>query len=68
MAKMDKIENDEIAIVWSVDDVLQECDWLNREQALDVLRSIKRNHDATVGINWDVIWNTGADMYPDKDA
>jgi len=68
MAKMDKIENDEIAIVWSVDDVLQECDWLNREQALEVLHDLKHNHDATIGINWEVIRYTADCMYPDKEA
>jgi len=68
MAKMDKIENDEIAIVWSVDDVLQECDWLNRDQALKVLHDLKHNHDATIGINWDVIRYTADCMYPEKEA
>ncbi len=62
-----KLENDEIAIIWSVDDVLQECDWLTREEALDVLHSLEHNHDSCIGINWEVI-NAVADMrYPEND-
>ena len=50
---MEKLElkDDEIAIVWSVEDVMQECDWLTREQALEVLHNLKHNHDACIGIN-----------------
>ena len=68
MAKMVKIENDEIAIIWSVDDVLQECDWLNKEQAMEVLHDLKHNHDATIGINWDVIRYKADGMYPDNET
>ena len=63
---MQTIELDEgqIAIIWSVEDVMQECDWLTKEQALDVLHSIDHNHDATIGINWDVIYYNAEWMYP----
>jgi riboflavin biosynthesis pyrimidine reductase len=55
---------EEIAIIWSVDDVMQECRWLTKDQALEVLHNLKANHDATIGINWDVIRDTAALKYP----
>ena len=48
-------EDDEISIVWSVDDVKEQCNWLTDEQARDVLHNLKHKHDACIGINWDVI-------------
>ena len=57
-------ENDEIAIIWSVEDVMQECNWLSKQEALDVLRNLKHNHDATIGINYEVIYYTAEYMYP----
>jgi len=65
---MEKLElkDDEIAIVWSVEDVMQECDWLTREQALEVLHNLKHNHDACIGINWEVIYYNAEWMYPQK--
>ena len=57
-------QDDEIAIVWSVEDVMQECDWLTREQALEVLNHLDHKHDATIGINWEVIYYNAQWMYP----
>ena len=48
-------DDDEISIVWSVDDVKEQCKWLTDEQARDVLHNLKHKHDACIGINWDVI-------------
>ena len=48
-------EDSEISIVWSVDDVKEQCSWLTDEQAKDVLHNLKHKHDACIGINWDVI-------------
>ena len=48
-------EDSEISIVWSVDDVKEQCSWLTDEQAKDVLHNLKHKHDANIGINWDVI-------------
>ena len=59
-------ENDEIAIIWSVEDVMQECNWLSKQEALDVLRNLKHNHDATIGINYEVIYYTAEYMYPNE--
>lgn len=64
MTNQIKLQDDQIAIVWSVEDVMQECDWLTREQALEVLYALEHKHDATIGINWDTIYYTGVWMYP----
>jgi len=45
----------EISITWSIDDVLSVRPSLSKEQASSVLMHLKKHHDATVGINWDVI-------------
>ena len=59
-----KLQDNEIAIVWSAEDVKQECEWLTDEQALDVLQAIEHRHDACIGINWEVIHYTAEWMYP----
>tara|TARA_A100001391_G_scaffold153627_1_gene111422 strand:+ start:309 stop:524 length:216 start_codon:yes stop_codon:yes gene_type:complete len=61
-----ELKDDEIAIVWSVKDVMVECDWLTEEQAMEVLHNLKHNHDATIGINWEVIYYNAEWMYPQK--
>ena len=55
-----------IAVVWHIEDVLEVRPDLNRNQALEVLRSVKRNHDANVGINWDVLSATAEVLYGEK--
>lgn len=49
---------DTISITWHIDDVLQVDDTLTESQARQVLYLLKHNHDASVGINWDVIEQT----------
>jgi hypothetical protein len=48
-----------IAIKWCTQDILWQADNLDVEltedQADDILESLEHNHDATIGINWDVI-------------
>jgi hypothetical protein len=48
-----------IAIKWSTEDVLWQAEQLDLEltedQADDILESLENRHDASVGINWDVI-------------
>jgi hypothetical protein len=53
----------EINITWSIDDVLSVRPSLNREQAGNVLMHLKKHHDATVGINWNVIEAACDDMF-----
>ena len=45
----------EVAIIWSVEDVWEVSPKLTPEQAIQVLRLVKRHHDANQGVNWDVI-------------
>ena len=63
-----KLQDNEIAIVWSAEDVKQECEWLTDEQALDVLYAIEHRHDACIGINWEVIYYTAEQMYQKKET
>jgi hypothetical protein len=48
-----------ISIIWSTEDVLQQAKdmeiELSEAQADEVLEIMKHKHDATIGINWDVI-------------
>jgi hypothetical protein len=58
-------DDDRIAIVWSVDDVLLHIPRLTKEQARAVLHEADRTHDAEYGIAWvtfDIIAN---DMFPE---
>ena len=52
-------ENDTISISWSIQDVYYQAKndevEITREQALNVLHELKSCHDATIGINWDLI-------------
>lgn len=49
----------EIAIIWSVEDVVAQANHrhipITYDKAYNILKQIQRNHDSTVGINWDVI-------------
>ena len=56
-------EMTEISITWSIDDVLSVRPNLSKEQASSVLMHLKKHHDATVGINWDVIEAACDDMF-----
>ena len=53
-----------IEICWSVDDVLQQCNWLTREQALEVLHELEYRHNPCIGINWDTINTVAEILYP----
>lgn len=68
MSRTIELQDDEIAIIWCVDDVLEECKWLNREQAREVLHYLDNKHDATIGINWDTISHWAEWLYPEGEA
>ena len=59
-------EEDEISIVWSVDDVKEQCKWLTDDQARDVLHNLKHKHDGEIGINWDVITITADILFGER--
>ena len=60
------LRDDEIAIVWSIDDVMEECKWLTKEQAYDVLHHLDSKHDANIGVNWETIHYWGEYLYPQE--
>lgn len=45
----------QIAVIWSVEDVQQVRAELTDAQAWEVLQATQQAHDATIGINWDVL-------------
>ena len=55
-----------IAVVWHIEDVLQVRPDLNKNQAWEVLRLVKKSHDANVGINWEVISATAEVLFGEK--
>ena len=68
MSRTIELLDNEIAIVWSADDVRQECNWLTDDQACDVLNALEHRHDACIGINWEVIHHTASYLYPEKET
>jgi len=56
-----------IAIIWQIDDVQMQRPDLDAEQCREVLASIRRHHDANIGINWDVIDCAAHHCYPEPD-
>ena len=55
LASVIKPDPDKITVSWCIDDVLRLDNTLSIAQARDVLSLLKHKHDASVGINWDVI-------------
>jgi hypothetical protein len=45
----------QIAVIWCVADVLEIRPDLSGNQAWEVLQAAKDQHDAGIGINWDVL-------------
>jgi hypothetical protein len=65
--KMKKESNGmSISVTWHIADVLDVRPDLDSEQAFEVLRSVKKNHDANVGINWEVLSATAEVLYGEK--
>ena len=56
-----------IAIVWHIDDVLEVRPDLSREQAFQVLKQAKDNHDANIGINWDVLTDCAESLFAERE-
>lgn len=53
-----------IAILWHIDDVKCERPELSKRQCMRVLEACKRNHDAGIAINWEVIRMEADDLFP----
>lgn len=59
---------DEISITWHIDDVLERRDDLTPEQCRMVLQRIADNHDAEIGVNWDVIDCVAEVLFPESQS
>ena len=59
--------SEQISIIWEVTDVLTQNALLTREEAMDVLEYIDNNHDANIGVTWEVIQYAIEYQYPEKD-
>ena len=58
---------EEYTITWHIDDVLSIRPDLTKEQASDVLYKACAKHDASIGVNWDVLDTIASWHYPKKD-
>src|SRR5262249_61333629 len=54
----------QIASIWSIEDVQSVRSGLTDDQTWEVLQWVRKCHDATIGINWDVL-KIHADMLDD---
>jgi hypothetical protein len=61
------VDMSEISIIWSTEDVLIMRPDLTEEQAEDILFTMEKHHDAGIGINWYVLENTAALLYPESE-
>lgn len=55
-----------ISFHWYVNDVLDQCNLLTEDEAMQVLRVCHDSHDANVGMNWEVIECAIEYLYPKK--
>ena len=62
-----RIKEDSIRLEWHISDVKENHDWLTDDQCRDVLHEVALNHNADIGVNWDVLATTVLAMFPDGD-
>ena len=55
----------QISITWHIDDILSVKPNLTEFQASTVLEHMKKNHDANIGINWDVVEIVSEMLFPE---
>jgi hypothetical protein len=56
-----------IVVLWHIDDVKELRPDLSDEQCREVLEHCDKYHDATIGINWDVISFHAQDLFPEPE-
>lgn len=61
-------DSKKISIEWHIDDVLEIRPDLDDRKAMNVLHMVMRKHDATVGVNWEVLDFWATELYPEGDA
>jgi len=56
---IEKLTGDTISVTWHIDDVQAVANdmgiEMNNDTAREILAMVKHYHDASIGINWDVI-------------
>ena len=57
----------QIAIIWDIDDVQSIRPDLDDDEAMQVLSAVDNKHDATIGVNWDVLEFWADELYPQED-
>lgn len=60
----DNTVTEQISIIWHIEDVQSIRPDLTNNQAGKVLEHLKENHDANLGINWEVIEIVADILYP----
>lgn len=55
----------QVAVIWDVEDVQEVRPDLTDEQAWEVLKQTRRQHDATLGINWETLEFTAQMLFGD---
>lgn len=58
-------KKESISIEWDYIDVMDACVRLTGDQAKIVLGAVEEQHDANVGINWEVIQYTANELFPE---
>ena len=53
-----------IDVRWHTEDVQEVRPDLSEEQAWEVLKAVKRGHDANNGVNWDVLEVWANELFP----
>lgn len=61
-------ERRQVAIIWSIEDVLSVRPDLDEDQAWRVLQQCGNAHDCEMGFNWLFIEVVADDLYPANDA
>jgi hypothetical protein len=59
-----RTDADSITILWQVDDVQAQRPDLTTAQCQEVLKALDHYHDASIGINWDVIDCVADECFP----
>lgn len=54
----------QVAIVWSVEDVLHVRPDLSADQAWEILLLVRDRHDAEQGVCWETLWAGAEALYP----
>jgi hypothetical protein len=61
-------ESGYVASLWHADDVMAVRPDLNFKQSMRVLEDVIRSHDASFGINWDIIKYQAEELFPEAET